>query len=64
MSSSAALDEQEGVNDNIYFSKTVDIETSTKEIINCKVYQQCKVPEEYIEPSQLPPERQPSFVYL
>ncbi|XP_016841795.1 gamma-glutamylcyclotransferase [Nasonia vitripennis] len=63
ISSSAALDEQEGVHDNIYFSKTVDIETSTGETISCKVYQQCQVPENYIEPSQLPPERQPSFVY-
>ncbi|KAI4497969.1 hypothetical protein M0802_006793 [Mischocyttarus mexicanus] len=60
----STLDCQEGVNDNIYIPLTVDIETSTGAILKCRVYQQSKVPDNYIKPMFLPNERLPSPLYL
>lgn len=58
------LDEQEGVANNIYFAKNIIVKTTTGNKIECRVYQQCRLPDEYVEPSQLPPKRQPSLIYL
>ncbi|NP_001155144.1 gamma-glutamyl cyclotransferase-like venom protein isoform 1 precursor [Nasonia vitripennis] len=60
----AHLDDQEGVHENIYFPKNVSIRTPEGETIECRTYQECVLPEKYVPPSELPPERQPSFVYL
>ncbi|XP_011496903.1 PREDICTED: gamma-glutamylcyclotransferase-like [Ceratosolen solmsi marchali] len=58
------LDKQEGVHMNLYFAKNVIINTTIGENIECRVYQQLCLPEEYLKPIFLPPERQPSFIYL
>ncbi|KAJ8686345.1 hypothetical protein QAD02_022139 [Eretmocerus hayati] len=58
------LDKQEGVEAHIYFPKNVDVNVTVGEEIVCRVYQQCQLPDKYVEPSLLPHERQPSLVYL
>ncbi|XP_023316744.1 gamma-glutamylcyclotransferase-like isoform X2 [Trichogramma pretiosum] len=59
-----ALDRQESVQDNVYFRKNVTIKTDAGENVDCYVYQQCVLPKEYVEPSSLPEDRQPSLIYL
>ncbi|XP_015595842.1 gamma-glutamylcyclotransferase [Cephus cinctus] len=58
------LDEQEGVADKIYFPMTVDVETPNGTSLQCRVYQQCKNPEENVTTELLPEERRPSPLYL
>lgn len=60
----AHLDDQEGVHENIYFAKDVNITTLEGQTIKCRTYQECVLPDKYVLPSELPFERQPSFVYL
>ena len=59
-----SLDNQEGVQDNVYFAKDVHIKTNYGEIFECRVYQQCVLPKEKVEPEHFPPERQPTLDYL
>lgn len=58
------LDNQEGVADKLYFPLIVDIETVTGKILKCRVYQQCKNPDEHIKLHLLPIHRRPSPLYL
>ncbi|XP_043279063.1 gamma-glutamylcyclotransferase-like [Venturia canescens] len=60
------LDEQEGVDQKIYFPMTVEVEVPDlrDRPFKCRVYQQCTNPEEFQVLSQLPEERRPSQVYL
>ncbi|KAG6794618.1 gamma-glutamylcyclotransferase [Apis mellifera caucasica] len=58
------LDNQEGVADKLYFPLVVDIETVTGKILKCRVYQQCKNPDEHIKLHLLPIHRRPSPLYL
>lgn len=58
------LDHQEGVHSNIYFRKDVSVETDNGESLQCEVYQQCTLPNEYCESKNLPTDRQPSCTYL
>lgn len=60
----STLDRQEGVQDNIYHAMSVDVEIPDGKILNCRVYQQCDNPKEYIKPADLPMERRPSPLYL
>ncbi|XP_069681439.1 gamma-glutamylcyclotransferase-like isoform X2 [Periplaneta americana] len=55
------LDRQEGVPQNIYFPIQVSIQTESGKTYNCRSYQLCKTPE---AEEVLPPERQPSQIYL
>lgn len=58
------LDEQEGVANKLYFPLMVDIETPIGKVLKCRVYQQCKNPEEHVKLSLLPKCRRPSPLYL
>lgn len=58
------MDCQEGVMDNIYFPLMVNIETPSGAVLECRVYQQCNIPANYIKPMFLPIERRPSPLYL
>ncbi|XP_066597482.1 gamma-glutamylcyclotransferase-like isoform X2 [Prorops nasuta] len=58
------LDGQEGVADKIYFPFYVDVQIPEGSILNCRVYQQCNIPTEFIKLKQLPQERKPSPFYL
>ncbi|XP_044000950.1 gamma-glutamylcyclotransferase-like [Aphidius gifuensis] len=58
------LDQQEGVNDGLYFPLDVDVANLVGKKYRCRVYQQCNNPKENIDLSHLPKERQPSLVYL
>ncbi|XP_050463249.1 gamma-glutamylcyclotransferase-like [Cataglyphis hispanica] len=58
------LDCQEGVQDNIYHVMSVNVETLNGTTLNCRVYQQCNNPKEYIKPADLPIDRRPSPLYL
>ncbi|XP_019696848.1 gamma-glutamylcyclotransferase isoform X2 [Harpegnathos saltator] len=60
----STLDQQEGVQNNIYHALSVDVETPNGTILNCRVYQQCHNPTEYIKPVDLPMDRKPSPLYL
>ncbi|KAK2577541.1 hypothetical protein KPH14_003625 [Odynerus spinipes] len=60
----STLDCQEGVTDSIYFPLIVNVETLSGAILECRVYQQCSTPKEYIKPMLLPKERRPSPLYL
>ncbi|XP_015510107.2 gamma-glutamylcyclotransferase [Neodiprion pinetum] len=59
----ASLDQQEGVEDKLYFSKIVDIETPNGSFLKCKVYQQCNNPQEHLTGNLLPQDRRPSAAY-
>ena len=59
-----SLDNQEGVQENVYFAKKVQIKTICGHLLDCRVYQQCALPNKKVEPRLLPTERQPSLVYL
>lgn len=58
------LDKQEGVSEKFYFAKYVDVTTKCGLNVQCRVYQQCKNLEIFIEPKLLPLERRPSLIYL
>ncbi|XP_022914958.1 gamma-glutamylcyclotransferase-like [Onthophagus taurus] len=58
------LDNQEGVQDNLYFAKTVEIVLPNGEKRTCRVYQQTATPEHVDDIKELPKDRQPSTVYL
>ncbi|XP_076292780.1 gamma-glutamylcyclotransferase isoform X1 [Lasioglossum baleicum] len=58
------LDCQEGVADKLYFPLMVDVETPSGQIINCRVYQQCKDPDEHVKLRLLPNHRRPSPLYI
>ncbi|XP_032688501.1 gamma-glutamylcyclotransferase-like [Odontomachus brunneus] len=60
----STLDCQEGVQDNIYHAMSVNVETPNGTTLNCRVYQQCHNPTEYIIPVDLPVDRRPSPLYL
>lgn len=60
----ATLDSQEGVQDNIYHAMSVNVETSDGRTLNCRVYQQCNNPKEYIKPEDFPMDKRPSPLYL
>lgn len=60
----ATLDCQEGVQDNIYHAMSVDVETPNGTTLNCRVYQQCNTPKEYIKPEDYPMAKRPSPLYL
>lgn len=60
----STLDCQEGVSDNIYRVMSVDVVTPSGITLNCRVYQQCDNPKEYIKPTDLPMDRRPSPLYL
>ncbi|XP_014218192.1 gamma-glutamylcyclotransferase [Copidosoma floridanum] len=64
MSNLPDLDNQEGVSSNVYCPKIVKIDTTGGKSLECRVYQQCQLPDKYVEPSLLPPNRQPSLIYL
>lgn len=59
-----SLDDQEGVNKNIYFPLMVDVELPDGTLKKCRVYQQYEIPEPNLDIDKLPKERQPSAVYL
>ncbi|XP_014488440.1 PREDICTED: gamma-glutamylcyclotransferase-like [Dinoponera quadriceps] len=58
------LNRQEGVQDNIYHAMSVDVITPNGTTLNCRVYQQCHNPTEYMKPADLPMDRKPSPLYL
>ena len=60
----ATLDCQEGVQDNIYHAMSVNVETPGGRTLNCRVYQQCNNPKEYIKPEDFPIDKRPSPLYL
>lgn len=60
----STLDCQEGVQDNIYHVMSVNVETLNGTIPNCRVYQQCSNPKEYIKLADLSMDRRPSPLYL
>lgn len=60
----ATLDEQEGVNNKVYFPLMIDVELPDGTYQNCRVYQQHEKPEPDVDLDKLPHERQPSAVYL
>jgi len=60
----STLDCQEGVPDNIYHAMPVDVETPDGRVLNCRVYQQCDNPKEYVPLPDLPMDRKPSPLYL
>ncbi|KYM76863.1 Gamma-glutamylcyclotransferase [Atta colombica] len=60
----ATLDCQEGVQDNIYHAMSVNVETPGGRTLNCRVYQQCNNPKEYIKPEDFPMDKRPSPLYL
>lgn len=60
----STLDCQEGVQDDIYHAMSVNVETSNGTTLNCRVYQQCNNPKEYIKPADLSIDRRPSPLYL
>jgi len=58
------LDRQEGVADDIYFPMNVGVETPRGDILQCRIYQQCNNPKEFVPAGELPKERRPSPIYL
>ncbi|KAL0101390.1 hypothetical protein PUN28_018904 [Cardiocondyla obscurior] len=60
----ATLDNQEGVQDNLYHAMSVNVETPTGKTLKCRVYQQCNNPKEYIKPEDYPVDKRPSPLYL
>ncbi|XP_025268249.1 gamma-glutamylcyclotransferase-like [Camponotus floridanus] len=60
----STLDYQEGVQDNIYRVLSVNVETPNGTILNCRVYQQCTNPKEYMKLVDLSMDRRPSPLYL
>ncbi|XP_012533929.1 gamma-glutamylcyclotransferase-like isoform X2 [Monomorium pharaonis] len=60
----ATLDCQESVQDNIYRAMSVNVETPDGRTLNCRVYQQCNNPKEYIKPEDFPIDKRPSPLYL
>lgn len=60
----ATLDYQEGVQDYIYHAMSVNVETPNGTTLNCRVYQQCNNPKEYINPDDYPMDKRPSPLYL
>ncbi|KAJ8686316.1 hypothetical protein QAD02_022110 [Eretmocerus hayati] len=58
------LDDQEGVKFNSYFAKSVTVNIPGGNRVEARVYEQCRLPDKYVRPDLLPPERQPSLVYL
>ncbi|XP_058807605.1 gamma-glutamylcyclotransferase-like isoform X2 [Phymastichus coffea] len=58
------LDKQEGVDAGIYLVKNVTVQTLNGDDVECRTYQQTQLPDEYIQPNELPPERQPSLAYM
>lgn len=60
----ATLDCQEGVQDNIYHAMSVNVEIPNGATLNCRVYQQCNNPKEYIKPDNYPMDKRPSPLYL
>lgn len=60
----ATLDRQEGVQDNIYHPMLINVETPNGTTLNCRVYQQCNNPKEYIKPEDYPMDKRPSPLYL
>lgn len=60
----ATLDCQEGVQDNMYYAMSVNVETPNGTTLNCRVYQQCNNPQEYIKPDDYPMDKRPSPLYL
>ncbi|XP_041975487.1 gamma-glutamylcyclotransferase-like [Aricia agestis] len=59
-----SLDWQEGVKDNWYFPKTVDVITSDGNTVPCRTYQQTINPPLRKPNEDIPPERRPSITYL
>jgi len=59
-----SLDQREGVRDNICRVLSMNVETTNGTILNCRVYQQCTNPKEYIKLADLPMGRRPSPLYL
>lgn len=60
----STLDCQEGVADKLYFPLTVDVNTPSGTVLNCRVYQQCNNPAEHVNPCLLPSQRRPSPLYI
>lgn len=60
----STLDDQEGVQDNIYRAMSVDVISPNGTTLSCRMYQQCYNPTEYIKPIDLPMDRRPSPLYL
>lgn len=60
----SSLDDQEGVNQKIYFPIIVDIELSDGTFEQCRVYQQHATPEFCENIQDIPHKRQPSEIYL
>ncbi|XP_011875189.1 PREDICTED: gamma-glutamylcyclotransferase-like [Vollenhovia emeryi] len=60
----ATLDRQEGVHDNIYRAMPVNVETPSGKTLNCRVYQQCNNPEEYVKPEDYSMDKRPSPLYI
>ncbi|XP_018404373.1 PREDICTED: gamma-glutamylcyclotransferase-like isoform X2 [Cyphomyrmex costatus] len=60
----ATLDCQEGIQNNIYHAMSVNVETPDGRTLNCRVYQQCNNPKEYIKPEEFPKDKRPSPLYL
>lgn len=60
----ATLDNQEGVQDNIYHAMSVNVETPDGRTLDCRVYQQCNNPKEYIKPEDFAMDKRPSPLYL
>lgn len=60
----ADLDDQEGVNDQIYKPLTVKVTNRQNETLECRVYQLNEVPQAYDSPESLPRDRRPSRIYL
>lgn len=58
------LDCQEGVQDSIYHAMSINVETPNGTTLDCRVYQQCDNPKEYIKMTELPMDRRPSPLYL
>lgn len=58
------LDDQEGVACGLYFPLSVEVKTPDGEILECRCYQQCNNPKDYVKLKLLPEERQPSPHYL
>ncbi|XP_076680046.1 gamma-glutamylcyclotransferase [Andrena cerasifolii] len=63
-SNMSTLDSQEGVANKLYFPLMVDVETSSGEILKCRVYQQHNNPGEHVKLRLLPNHRRPSPLYL
>ncbi|KAL6262422.1 hypothetical protein P5V15_007508 [Pogonomyrmex californicus] len=60
----STLDCQEGVQDKIYHAMQINVETPSGTTLNCRVYQQCDNPKEYIKPEDFPMEKRPSPLYI